>query len=173
MNEEYNFKKIEELNISSKLVKTIMFKPRLAPIICFIIGGCLMIVNNFLVRLLAAFFIIMAFVVFVYVEDKKVADIYEDGCLIYNSKDQSLGCFVAFKDIKEWEVSRESGHDSIIFTFNDGNRTFFDTFQANKAFDALNSVIHDKEKRVIQAKKNKEMHFELRNPLDWFKKKKK
>lgn len=172
MNEEYNYKKIEELNISSKLVKSIMFKPRLAPIICFIIGGGLMFINNLLVRILAAFFIVMAFVVFVYVEDKKVADIYEDGCLIYHSKDQSLGCYIAFKDIREWEVSHESGHDSIIFTFNDGNRTFFDTFQANKAFDALNSVIHDKEKRVVQAKKNKEMHWEIRNPFKkWFNKK--
>ena len=173
MNEEYTFKKIEELNINSKLVKNVMFKPKAAPIICMIVGLALIIVNNFLVRLLAAIFILMAFIVFKYVEDKKVADIYTDGCLIYNPKDSTMGYFVKYDDIKEWEVTHDNGHDSIIFTFNDGNRTFFDTFQANKAYDALNSVIHDKEKRVVQAKKNKEMHFEIRNPLDWFKKKKK
>ena len=128
--------------------------------------------ERFHIKTDTAVFILMAFIVFKYVEDKKVADIYTDGCLIYNPKDSSMGYFVKYDDIKEWEVTHDNGHDSIIFTFNDGNRTFFDTFQANKAYDALNSVIHDKEKRVVQAKKNKEMHFEIRNPLDWFKKKK-
>ena len=173
MNEEYTYQKIEDISINSKLIKTIMFKPKTAPIICMIVGLGLIIVNNLLVRLLAAVFIIMAFIVFKYVEDKKVADIYEDGCLIYNPKDSSMGYYVKYDDITEWEVNHDNGHDSIIFTFKDGNKTLFDTFQANKAFDALNSVIHDKEKRVVQAKKNKEMHLEFRNPLDWFKKKKK
>lgn len=173
MNEVYNYKKISEIEISTKLIKSVMFKPKTAPIICIIFGIGLMLINNLLVRIIAAIFIIMSFVVFKYVEDKKVADIYEDGCLIYNPKDSSLGYFVKYSDIKQWEISRENGHDSIIFTFNDGNRTLFDTFQVNKAYDALDSVVHDKEKRVLQAKKNKEMHWEIRNPLDWFKKKKK
>lgn len=173
MNKEYTYQKIEDISIDSKLIKTIMFKPKTAPIICMIVGLVLIFVNNLLVRILAAVFIIMAFIVFKYVKDKKVAEIYENGCLIYSFNDSNMGYFVNFDDIREWEVSHDNGHDSIVFTFNDGNRTFFDTFQANKAYDALNSVIHDKEKRVVQAKKNKEMHWEIRNPLDWFKKKKK
>ena len=173
MKEEYSFKKIEELNINSKLKKTIMFKPKTAPIICMIVGVGLIFVNNLLVRILAAFFIIMAFIVFKYVSDKKVAEVYETGCLIYNPKDPSTGYFVEFDKVKEWEVSHENGHDYVVFTFGDGNRTFFDTFETNKAYSALDSLIHDKEKRVVQAKKNKEMHWEFRNPLDLFKKKKK
>lgn len=172
MNEEYNYKKIEEIEINSKLIKSIHFKPIKAPIVCLIVGLALMFVNNLLVRIMAAFFVVMALLVFKFVEDKKVADVYEDGCLIYNPNDQSLAYFVNFSDIKQWEVSHDNGHDSIIFTFNDDNRTLFDTFQINQAYEALNQVIHDKERRVVEAKKNKEKHWEIRNPFKkWMKKK--
>ena len=172
MENNYNYQKVEELNITSKHVKTIMFKPTIPTIICFIVGAALLFVNIWLVRILGVFFLIMSFLVYKFVSDKKVCDIYEDGCIIYNPNDQSLAYFVDYNDIKEWEVSHDNGHDSVIFTFNDGNRTFFDTFQVNAAYEALDSVIHNKEKRAVQAKKNKEMHFEIRNPFKkWMNKK--
>ena len=172
MNEEYKYTKIEEIKIESKLIKSIHFKPIKAPIICLVLGLAMMFINNLYVRIIAALFVLMALFVFKFVEDKKVADIYEDGCLIINPRDASFGYYIKYDDIKMWEVSHENGHDSIIFTFNDGNRTLFDTFQANIAYDALNSIIHDKEKRVVQVKKNKEMHWEIRNPFKkWFNKK--
>lgn len=172
MENNYNYQKIEDINITSKHIKTIMFKPTYPTIICLLIGVALLFINNWLVRILGIFFVIMAFLVYKFVKDRKVCDIYESGCLIYNSSDQNLVYFIDYNNIKEWEVSHDNGHDSIIFTFNDGNRTLFDTFQVNAAYAALDSVIHDKEKRVVQAKKNKEMHFEIRNPFKkWMNKK--
>ena len=165
----YNYQKLEDIQINSELVKSIMFKPKKAPIIIIVVGAPLMFVNIFLVRLLGAFFIIMALVVLRFVEDRKVIDIYKEGCLIYHPRDNSLGYYLKYDDVVEWKVNHESGHDQIIFTLKDGNKTFFDSFEINKAYEALDSVLHDKEERAIQAKKNKETHWEIRNP---FKKKK-
>lgn len=161
----YNYQKLEDIKIDSALVKSVNFKPKSAPIVCLLIGILMMIVNNFLVRLLGAFFIIMALVVFKFVEDRKVIDVYEKGCLLYHPKDQTLGYYLNYDDVKMWKVSRENGHDQIIFTLRDGNRTFFESFQISKAYNALDSIIHDKEERAIQAKKNKQMHWEIRNPF--------
>ena len=172
MTEEYYYQKIEDLNINSKLRKTIMFKPISPSVTCFIVGVAIMFVNNLIVRLLGAFFILMAVLVYVFVKDKKVADIYDDGCLIYHTDDQNLGYFIKYDDISEWEVSHEYGRDSIIFTLKNGNRAYFDTFQANKAYDVLDEAIHDKEKRVVQAKRNKDIGFKFPNPFKkWSKKK--
>lgn len=161
----YNYQKLEDIKVDSPLKKSVMFKPKAAPIICFIIGVPLMFVGNFLVRLLGAFFIIMALIVFKFVEDRKVIDIFEKGCIIYHPRDNTLGYYLKYDDIKEWKVSHENGHDSIIFTLKDGNRTLFDSFEINKAYNALDEIIHDKEERAVQAQKNKNMHWEIRNPF--------
>ena len=99
----YNYQKLEDIKVDSPLKKSVMFKPKAAPIICFIIGVPLMFVGNFLVRLLGDFFIIMALIVFKFVEDRKVIDIFEKGCIIYHPRDNTLGYYLKYDDIKECE----------------------------------------------------------------------
>lgn len=171
MEKNYIYQNVEDINVDSNIVQTIMFKPVKAPIICFVAGVAMLFINILLFRILGAFFILMAIVVYFGIKDKKVVDVHEKGLVIYNSSNQSLAYYLDFNDIKMWEVNHDNGHDSIIFTLTDNQRAVIDTFQIEKAYDAIDKQIHDKEKRAIEAKKNKEKHWEIRNPLkNWFKK---
>lgn len=133
------------------LDSTIGFKPKIAPIVCLIAGVAMLIPNNLFVRILGVFFLIMAIAVLYAMKDKKVAEIYSDGVLIYNSKNQEYAYFLDYNDVKMWKVDHEEGHDSIIFTLNSTYRTGFDTFQSNKAYRALQKYIGNKDEKIIRA----------------------
>lgn len=168
--EELRYKKLDEFNIDGKLIAIGAFKPIKSVVIIVIAGIALLFINNIIARILGLFFIVMALVVFFFVNDKKTIDVYETGCLIYNSKDSTLAYFINYEDVKEWDVCHEGGHDTIEFTLIDGNKAIVDTFQASKIFNALDKVIHDKNRIAIQAKKNKEFNISapdaLRNLLN-------
>lgn len=147
---ELVYELLGDIELDGKLDTTINFKPTTAPIICIVIGVVLLIPNILLVRLLGMFFIGMAVLVIYTVKDKKVADIYDNGVLIYNPKKEGYAFFLKYKDVKMWKVDHSEGHDAIIFTLHNSYRTGFDSFQANKAFNAINKYIPEKEERVIQ-----------------------
>lgn len=161
--EELKYQKIEDIKVDSKLVKSVNFKPKAAPIICGLVGFGILFINNILARILGVFFIVMAGLVLYLVQDKKTIDVYEKGCVIYNSKDNSLAYYLDFENVKEWDVSHDNGHDTIVFKLIDDNKALVDTFESNKAYDALQKVIPDKNYLVMQAKRNKEMNI---NPVD-------
>lgn len=162
--EELKYKNIEEIKVDSKLIVSAAFKPTMKPIfVISIFGVALLFVNVWLVRILGLFFILFPILVISLVKDKKTIDVYEKGCVIYNSKDQSLAYYLDFENIEEWDVTHESGHDTIIFTLLDGNRALVDTFQTDKIYAALNKIIPDKSHIAVLERKNKEVNA---SPID-------
>ena len=161
--EELRYKKLDELKPEGKLIATAAFKPITAPIVMGIVGIALLFVNEFLIRLLGAFFVAIAAFVMIYVKDKKTIDIYEKGCIIFNSSNSELAYWLSFEDVEEWDVLHESGHDTVEFTLLDKNKAIVDTFQSNKVFNALQKVIPEKSHIAVLEKKNKELNV---SPVD-------
>ena len=161
--EELRYKNISDINVDSKLVVNGAFKPFKSVIIIGVVGVALLFVKSPLIKILGVFFIAMALFVYFFVNDKKTIDVYEKGCVIYNSKDQNLAYYLDFADVEEWDVSHEGGHDTIEFTLLDRNKAVVDTFQTTKIYNALDKLIPEKNHLAIQAKKNKELNI---SPLD-------
>ncbi len=162
--EELVYSNIEDIKIETKLVKNVNFKPKTAPIICLVAGVGIMFVSGVFAKILGVFFIVMGAAVLKFVPDRKIIDIYQDGALIYRASDQKMGFFLKYDDIKMWKASREEGHDCIIFVLNSGYKLSVETFELNKAFEALMKVAGSKEERAIQHEKNKKMKWA--NPID-------
>ena len=161
--EELKYKKVDKIKVDSNLLKSVNFKPKTAPIVCSVVGIAAMFINNWPARLLGFFFAFMAAGVYFLVEEKKTIDLYEDGCVIYNTKDQSLAYYLKYDDIAEWDIKKESGHDSVVFTLLDKKRAVVDTFQTNKIYRILEQVMPEKSYVKVQAERNKKANI---NPID-------
>ena len=155
MEKELEYRPIEEVKSEGNFVKAILFKPKVAPFIIGAFGLGLLFVNHMLVRVLGAFFILMAFLVLKEVKDFKVMDIFDKGILFYGDKEAKYACFVPFEMIKEWTVIRESGHDTVEFDLGNNMKIYKDTFEVEKAYNTLNSLIREKEKNYIRNQKSK------------------
>lgn len=164
---EYKYVKATDIKVDSALIGIVSFKQKVAPVICFIFGIAIMFVASIWAKILGAFFVIMAMFVFRFVEDKRTIDVYQNGVVIYNAKDNDLAFYLPFDDVKQWKASREGGHDSIIFELNNGQKTGVDTFQLDKAYEYLIKACPKKEEREVQREKNKKMKFA--NPLETLK----
>ena len=160
---ELRYQKLDELKPEGKMIASAAFKPILAPIIIGVMGIALLFVPIFLIRVLGVFFAGMAAFVLIYVKDKKTIDVYEKGCIIFNSKDQTLAYYLSFEDIEEWDVLHESGHDTIEFTLLDKNKAIVDTFQSNKIYNALQKAVPEKSHIAVLERKNKELNV---SPVD-------
>ena len=160
---ELRYQKLDELKPEGKIIASAAFKPILAPIIIGVMGIVLLFVPIFLIRVLGVFFAGMAAFVLIYVKDKKTIDVYEKGCIIFNSKDQTLAYYLSFEDIEEWDVLHESGHDTIEFTLLDKNKAIVDTFQSNKIYNALQKAVPEKSHIAVLERKNKELNV---SPVD-------
>lgn len=161
--EELRYQKLEEIKVESKLIASVAFKPIKSPIIIGIAGIAALFVNNIWLRVLGIFFVAIALFVFLYVGDKKTIDIYETGSVIYNTKNSELAYWLDFENVEEWDITHESGHDTVVFTLLDKNRAVVETFQTNKIYSALEKIIPEKNHIAIMAKKNKEMNI---SPVD-------
>ena len=166
---------VEECKSEGNFVKAICFKPKKAIIICFAIGLLLMIVNNLIVRLLGIFFMVMAFAVYKLVRDYKVMDIFDKGIMFYGDEEAKSACFISFDEIESWLVSHENGHDTVEIKLNSGERIIKDTFEADKAYRALSSLLHEKDEKYLKALKDREKALSIpdamKNIRDSFKKK--
>lgn len=160
---ELKYQKLDEIKPEGKLLASVAFKPVVAPIVIGILGIALLFVPYMLVRILGAFFVAMAAFVLIYVKDKKTIDVYEKGCIIYNSKDSTLAYYLDFELVEEWDVLHDSGHDTIEFTLTDKNKAIVDTFQSNKVYSALDKAIPDKSHIAVLERKNKELNV---SPID-------
>lgn len=96
----------------------------------------------------------MAISVIAFVKDHPVLDIYENGCLVYNSNDATKVVFIDFDIVDMWKPERDGGNDKIIFIFNDGSKLPISTFHANKIYKILDSLQHEKLERVVKARKS-------------------
>lgn len=161
--EELRYQRLETLKPDSKLIASVAFKPIKSPAIVGIVGVAALFINNLWLRILGIFFIGMAIFVFTAVKDKKTIDIYEKGCIIFNPKDSELAYWLDFEDIEDWDVTHESGHDTVTFTLLDKNRAIVETFQTNKIYAALDKVVPEKNHIAIMAKRNKDANI---NPVD-------
>ena len=164
------FRNIEEIQTEGNFIKAICFKPKTAPIICIIIGVLLILLRNTLTIVLGAFFIIMALLVLKFVEDYKVFDIFDQGIMIYGDRENKTACFIPLPDIKMWSIKREDGHDAVEFELENGERICRDTFEADKAYRTLCSLIREKEDKYIEAQKNKDRPLSIPNALNNIKK---
>ena len=161
--EELRYQKLEEIKVDSKLIASVAFKPIKSPIIIGIAGIAALFINNIWLRVLGIFFVAIALFVFLYVGDKKTIDIYETGSVIYNTKNSELAYWLDFENVEEWDITHESGHDTVVFSLLDKNRAVVETFQTNKIYSALEKIIPEKNHIAIMAKKNKEMNI---SPVD-------
>ena len=161
--EELRYQKLEEIKVDSKLIASVAFKPIKSPIIIGIVGIVALFINNIWLKVLGIFFVAIALFVFLYVGDKKTIDIYETGSVIYNTKNSELAYWLDFENVEEWDITHESGHDTVVFTLLDKNRAVVETFQTNKIYSALEKIIPEKNHIAIMAKKNKEMNI---SPVD-------
>ena len=157
---------VEECKSEGNFVKAICFKPKKAPIVCLITGILLMIPNNMIVRLLGVFFILMALGVMKLVRDYKVMDIFDKGIMFYGDRETKTACFVAFEEIESWLVSHENGHDTVEIKMKDGGRIIKDTFEADRAYKALYSLIRDKDEKYIKALKDREKPLSIPDALN-------
>lgn len=158
------YKKVEKIKLDSNLVASGAFKPTKSSIIIIVVGAVLMFLSkNIWFKGLGAFFIAIAAFVLLFVKDKKTIDIYENGVLIYNPKDNNLAYYLKYKDIEEWDISHDSGHDTVEFTLKDKNRAVVDTFQTNKVYSALDKIVPEKNHLAVQKMRNKEMNI---SPID-------
>ena len=160
------YKDIKDIKLEGKFLKAVCFKPKIAPLICLILGILLMIPNNLYVRLMGLVFIIMSFIVFKFVKDYKVLDIFDNGVLLYDIDNNNKEDFINFDDIEMWTVKHENGHDTIEFTLKDGELIIKDSFEADRAYRLLYNLLKEKEERYIQAQKNKELDFNIPKALN-------
>jgi len=161
--EELRYKRLEEIKVDSKMLASVAFKPIKSPIVIGIVGIALLFINSIWMRILGVFFVGIAALVMFLVGDKKTIDIYEKGCIIYNPKNSELAYYLDFKDVEEWEVTHESGHDTVTFTLLDKNRALVETFQTNKIYAALEKACPEKNHITIMAERNKKANI---NPVD-------
>ena len=155
MNEELVYKPVEEVKAEGKFVKAIGFKPKVAPIIGGVIGLVLLFVNNIIARILGAFFVLLSFLVFKEIKDYKVMDIFDKGIMVYGDRENKLACFVPFDIIKEWSINRDNGNDSLEVRLMDDSWFLKNTFEIDKVYKTLSSLIKEKDKNYIRQQKNK------------------
>lgn len=160
------FKNIEEVKTEGNFVKAICFKPKTAPIICVIIGVILIALRNIYTIILGAFFIVMALLVLKFVEDYKVMDIFDKGIMIYGDKECKSACFIPFEEIKMWSIRREDGHDLIEFELENGEKIGRDTFEVDKVYRTLCTLIREKEDKYIAALKDRERPLSFPDALE-------
>ena len=165
MNQTVQYVPVEEITVEAPFRKAIGFKPKRAPLFCMILGVLLLIPNNLIVRLLGLFFIAMGLLVLLKVKDYKVMDLFDTGVMVYGDRGKRTACFLPFEDLKEWEVSHESGHDTIEFVMNDGRIVVKDSFEADSAYRVLYQLAREKERRYLQAQKDREKPLSIPDAL--------
>ncbi len=155
--EKKEFVSLDKVKTKGNLVKIVLFKPRLAVVICLAVGVALGIFVPYLLgKILGLFFAMMALAVLFLIPEHKVLDIYDEGMIVYNSKNSEQAFWLDYEDVASWKIEHTDGHDFLEFVLADGSKTGVDTFQVDSAYKVLDKYMHDKEYHVIQAKKNKE-----------------
>ena len=163
---EVKYIPVEECKAQGNFVKAVCFKPKKAPIVCIILGMAMFIPNNLYIRILGLFFILMAFAVLKLVKDYKVMDIFDEGVMVYGDHDAKLAYFFTFDEMKSWLVNHEDGHDTIEFKLNDGTYIVKDTFEAEKAYRALYSLVKEKDEKYLNALKDREKPLSIPDAMN-------
>ena len=153
--EELKYINIEEVKTEGNFIKAINFKPKMPIFIVGAIGIALLFVNHLVARILGAFCILISFFVFKEIEDYKVLDIFDKGIMVYGDKQAKFACFIPFDLIKEWNINRDNGHDTLEIKLEDGRVVYKDSFEISKAYRTLYNLLKEKEKNYIKAQNSK------------------
>ena len=166
-NEKYLPKEL--VNCDGILKAEITYKPVFSVYIGLVIGCLLCATLIWQIVILGVFVLALTVVIFKFVNDYKVMDIYDNFLIIY-AIEEPLARRVDFADIKEWSCKPGlSSSDSVMIVLNDGEVIYKDTFKINKVYKCLNKLIKEKESRVIKEKEKEGSKLVFKNP---FKKKK-
>ena len=82
-------------------------------------------------------------------------DIFDKGIMVYGDRENKLACFVPFDIIKEWSINRDNGNDSLEVRLMDDSWFLKNTFEIDKVYKTLSSLIKEKDKNYIRQQKNK------------------
>lgn len=169
--ENISFIPVEEVKTKGQFLKAICFKPKTAPIICMIMGIGLIAVRNIYTIILGVFFILMSLLVLIFVKDFKTVDIFDKGVMIYGDRENKTACFIDYDDIVMWAIRHENGHDTIEFNLGNGQQFVKDSFEVDKAYKTLNSLIKEKEYRYLEMQKNRKVNLSIPDAINNIRKK--
>jgi len=147
--DKYEYVSVESLHLSGNLVKKVHYRSNVAIVTCAVFGALLLFVPSIIARILGLFFIGMSAAVLYLVKDVPTLDVYDDGVLIYNTKNQSEGIFLPYERMTEFEGKNENGAEAIKFVMDNEQIIFKDTFNTGEALRAIRKYNQDKEKREI------------------------
>lgn len=170
--DNYEYVKVESLNLTGKLEKKVHYRSNISIAVCALFGIAILFAPSIIAKILGVFFIIMAIVVVALVKDVPTLDVYDDGVLVYYTKDQSMGVFLPFDKMVEFEGKNDNGAEAIKFVMDNEQIIFKDTFNTGDALRAIRKNAQDKEKREI-LKKEFEQNLAESNPFKRLFKKKK
>ena len=63
--------------------------------------------------------------------------------------------------MESWLIKHEDGHDTVEVKTIDGRQIIKDTFEADKAYKALYSLVREKDLKYIEALKNREKSLSI------------
>ena len=161
---------IAEVDLDGELVGSVMYKTKLAPILCSIVAVALCLTLNWILILFAIFILGLAFFITKYVKDQKVADIYDTFIIVY-LEDEGLARRIDYDNVVEWTCKHnDSGVDAIMLILEDGETIYKDTFAISKAYKMLNKLIPLKESRKVKEAKDRKFKLKFQNPFAKWKK---
>lgn len=106
-------------------------------------------IPNTICRIMGIFVMAVAALVQFTVRDRHVMDIYTEGVLFYEHRDDSRAAFFPYTSIEGWSVRRNKGSGQTVLLLLDDQRfVMTDTFSLVKAENVLFSVMPGKEIRA-------------------------
>ncbi len=87
---------------------------------------------------------------------------------MYAYQSEDLVRVIKYEDVVEWGCKTDEGKsNAMMFRLNTGEVIYKDTFQANKAFSALNKIMPERETRTMQLEefKAKGKNYKFRLPF--------
>ncbi len=161
-----NYVNKSELEINEKLIVDVKFKPMSTLIFGAILGVLCCVTLNPLAIVLGGVILLYCIFVYMNVKDYITLSIYETFVLVYAYQSTEQVRVIKYEDVVEWGCKTDEGKsNAMMFRLNTGEVVYKDTFQANKAFSALNKIMPERETRTMQLEefkaKGKKYKFRL------------
>lgn len=163
-----NYVNKSELDINEKLIVDVKFKPMSTLIFGGVLGGVCCATLNPLAIVLGGVILLYSIFVYMNVKDYITLSIYETFVLVYAYQSEDLVRVIKYEDVVEWGCKTDEGKsNAMMFRLNTGEVIYKDTFQANKAFSALNKIMPERETRTMQLEefKAKGKNYKFRLPF--------
>lgn len=163
-----NYVNKRELDINEKLIVDVKFKPMSTLIFGGVLGGVCCATLNPLAIVLGGVILLYSIFVYMNVKDYITLSIYETFVLVYAYQSEDQVRVIKYEDVVEWGCKTDEGKsNAMMFRLNTGEVIYKDTFQANKAFSALNKIMPERETRTMQLEefKAKGKNYKFRLPF--------